>query len=333
MERKETAPMSMMNRRSLLAAFGSALVGPAAAQQDWPSKAITLVVPFTPGGSTDILARLLAQKLQDSLGKSVIVENRPGAGGSDGADLVARAAPDGYTLLMGHIGTLAVNPSLYPNLPYVPLKSFEPVSQIAAVHNMLVVHPSIPATSLPELIAHARKNPGQLTYATGGNGSAAHIATVALADAAGIDLVHVPYKGTAPAVTDLLAGRVSMAFTGAPVLLPHVQAGKLRPLAVSGLKRLAGAPDVPTVAEAAPLPGFEASQWYGVVVPAGTPRAIIDRLNAEITRGMNTPETVQRLAPEGADVITNTPEAFRSYIAGEQERWGKLIRKLGLKPN
>jgi len=322
--------MTRIDRRSILAGLGACMIAPALAQQTWPSKSITLVVPFTPGGSTDILARLLAQKLQDSLGQPVVVENRPGAGGSIGADLVARAAPDGHTMLMGHIGTLAVNPSLYPNLPYVPLKGFEPVSQIAAVHNMLVVHPSVPANSLAELVAHAKKNPGQLTFATGGNGSAAHIASVALADATGIDLVHVPYKGTGPAVTDLLSGRVSMAFTGAPVLLKHVQAGKLRPLAVSGLKRLAGAPDVPTVAEAAPLPGFEASQWYGIVVPAGTPRPIIDRLNAEIAKGMNTPETVQRLAPEGADVITNTPEVFRSYIAGEQERWGKLIRKLGL---
>lgn len=321
------------DRRTILAGIAGmiGLSGSVEAQQEWPTRSLTLVVPFTPGGSTDILARLLAQKLGDALGKPVIVENRPGAGGSIGAELVARAAPDGHTLLMGHIGTLAVNPSLYPALGYDPLKSFAPVSQIAAVHNVLVVHPSVPAQSVRELIDYAKKNPGQVTYATGGNGSAAHIATVALADAAGLDLLHVPYKGTAPAVTDLLAGRVSMALTGAPVLLPHIQAGKLRALAVSGLNRLKSAPNLPTIAEAAALPGFEASQWYGIVVPAGTPGPVVDRLNKEIARAMTAPDTIERLAPEGADVTVNSPEGFRSYIAGEQDRWGKLIRKLGLK--
>ena len=322
----------LLSRRHVLATLGAAtLAHKAAAQEAWPTKSLTLIVPFTPGGSTDILARLLAQKLTESLGKPVIVENRPGAGGSIGAEAVARAAPDGHTLLMGHIGTLAVNPGLYPNLGYDPLKSFAPISLIAAVHNMLVVHPTVPANSVADLIAHARKNPGQLTYATGGNGSAAHIATVALADAAGLDLVHVPYRGTAPAVTDLLAGRISMALTGAPVLLPHVQAGKLRALGVSGLRRLAGAPDVPTIAEAAPLPGFEASQWYGIVAPAGTPEAIVTRLNAEIRKGMTAPEVVARLAPEGADVMVNSPAEFRAFIASEMARWGGLIRKAGIK--
>ena len=325
------------SRRTVLATISGTVLGaatlarPALAQDAWPSKSLTLIVPFTPGGSTDILDRLVAQKLTDSLGKQVIVENRPGAGGSIGAEAVARAAPDGHTLLMGHIGTLAVNPALYPNLGYDPLKSFAPVSLIAAVHNMLVVHPTVPASSVAELIAHARKNPGQLTYATGGNGSAAHIASVALADAAGLDLVHVPYRGTAPAVTDLLAGRISMALTGAPVLLPHVQAGKLRALGVSGLKRLTGAPDVPTIAEAAPLPGFEASQWYGIVAPAGTPEAIVARLNAEIRKGMTAPEVVARLAPEGADVSVNSPDEFRAFITTEMARWGALVRKAGIR--
>ncbi|MCA0424232.1 MAG: tripartite tricarboxylate transporter substrate binding protein [Proteobacteria bacterium] len=324
----------MIDRRALLATAASLTALPLWAQtDDWPQKPLTLVVPFTPGGSTDILARVLSQKLGDALGKSVVVENRPGAGGSIGAELVARAAPDGYTMLMGHIGTLAVNKTLYVNLAYDPLTSFMPVSQIAAVHNLLVVHPSIPARNLKELIAYAKANPGTLTYGTGGNGSAAHIATVALADAAGIDLVHVPYKGTAPAVTDLLAGRISMAFTGAPVLLPHIQAGKLRPLAISGAKRLATLPDIPTVAEAADLPGFEASQWYGIVVPAGTPATIVARLNAEIRKGMSAPENVERLAKEGADIIVNAPDAFGNYIAAEIQRWGALIKRANIKPD
>lgn len=323
----------MIDRRMFLAATASLATLPLAAQTaDWPQKPLTLIVPFTPGGSTDILARLLSQKLGDAIGKSVIVENRPGAGGSIGAEMVARAPADGHTLLMGHIGTLAVNPSLYPKLGYDPLKSFRPVSQIAAVHNLLVVHPSVPATTVKELIAHAKANPGKLTYGTGGNGSAAHIATVALADAAGIDLVHVPYKGTAPAVTDLLAGRISMAFTGAPVLLPHVQAGKLRVLGISGTKRLSTLPDVPTVAEAGGLPGFEASQWYGIVVPAGTPEPVVARLNAEIVKGMGAPENVERLAKEGADVAVNSPDAFATYIGAEIKRWGALIAKAGIKP-
>lgn len=323
----------MIDRRMFLAATASLATLPLAAQTtDWPQKPLTLIVPFTPGGSTDILARLLSQKLGDAFGKSVIVENRPGAGGSIGAEMVARAPADGHTLLMGHIGTLAVNPSLYPNLGYDPLKSFRPVSQIAAVHNLLVVHPSVPATTVKELIAHAKANPGKLTYGTGGNGSAAHIATVALADAAGLDLVHVPYKGTAPAVTDLLAGRISMAFTGAPVLLPHVQAGKLRVLGISGTKRLLTLPDVPTVAEAGGLPGFEASQWYGIVVPAGTPEPVVARLNSEIVKGMGAPENVERLAKEGADIAVNSPDAFATYIGAEIKRWGALISKAGIKP-
>ena len=232
----------MIDRRAMLRGGAAALMAAAAASpvraQAWPTKSITLVVPFTPGGSTDILARLLAQKLQAALGQSVIVESRPGAGGSIGSEAVAKATPDGHTLLMGHIGTLAVNPSIYPKLTYDPLKSFAHVSMIARVHNVLVVNPEVPAKSMAELIAYIKANPGKLNYATGGNGSAAHIATAALAVAAGLDIVHVPYRGTAPAMTDLLGGRVELMFTGAPVVLPQAQAGKLRALGVSGLTRL-----------------------------------------------------------------------------------------------
>jgi tripartite-type tricarboxylate transporter receptor subunit TctC len=297
--------------------------------QAYPSQNITLVVPFTPGGSTDILARLLGQKLEAALKFPVIVDNRPGAGGSVGMGYVARSAADGHTLAMGHIGTLAVNPALYPKLPYDPLKSFESVTGIANVHNMLAVHPDVPARTLRELIDYAKQNPGKLNYASGGIGSAAHIATVALADRAGITMTHVPYKGTAPAVTDLLGGRVQLAFTGAPTLMQHIEAGKLRALAVSGTARLRAAPTVPTVAESG-LPGFEASQWYGILVPAGTPKAVVDRLNVEIRTAMAAPEIAERLSSEGAEVWTNTPSEFRDHIAREIVRWGDLVKRTGI---
>jgi len=244
---------------------------------------------------------------------------------------VARATPDGHTLVMGHIGTLAVNPALYPKLSYDSVKSFEPVSGIANVHNMLVVHPDVPAKTLQELITYAKQNPGKLNYASGGIGSAAHIAMVALADRAGITMTHVPYRGTAPAVTDLLGGRVQLTFTGAPNLLQHVEAGKMHALAVSGSSRLKGAPTVPTVAESG-FPGFEASQWYGILVPAGTPKAVVDRLNTEIRTAMADPAIAERLNLEGAEVWTNTPAEFRDHISKELVRWGDLVRRAEIKP-
>jgi tripartite-type tricarboxylate transporter receptor subunit TctC len=307
---------SALTRRQMLAG-AAALTATAAhasraAAQTYPSQNITLVVPFTPGGSTDILARLLGQRLEVALKYPVIVESRPGAGGSVG-------------------GTFAVNPALYPKLQYDPVKSFEPVSGIASVHNMLVVHPDVPAKTLQELIDYAKQNPGKLNYASGGIGSAAHIAMVALADRAGISMTHVPYRGTAPAVTDLLGGRVQLTFTGAPNLLQHVEAGAMRALAVSGLSRLRGAPSVPTVAESG-FPGFEASQWYGIMVPAGTPKTVVDRLNTEIRTAMAAPEIGERLSLEGAEVWTNTPDEFRSHIAKEIVRWGDLVKRTGIKP-
>jgi len=324
-----------LTRRHVLAGAGAFTLAAANSgrsfAQSYPSQNITLVVPFTPGGSTDILARLLGQRLEAALKYPVIVESRPGAGGSVGVGSVARAAADGHTLVMGHIGTFAVNPALYPKLPYDPLKSFEPVSGIANVHNMLVVHPDVPAKTLPELIDYAKQNPGKLNYASGGIGSAAHIAMVALADRTGMSLTHVPYRGTAPAVTDLLGGRVQLTFTGAPNLLQHVEAGKMRALAVSGATRLKSAPTVPTVAESG-YPGFEASQWYGILVPAGTPQAVIDRLNAEIQTAMAAPEIAERLSLEGAEVWTNIPPEFRDHIAKEMVRWGDLVRRTGIKP-
>jgi tripartite-type tricarboxylate transporter receptor subunit TctC len=319
-----------MDRRSFLkfqislAAFAPMLAGSAFAQS-WPSQNITLVVPFTPGGSTDILARLLGQRLGDALGKAVVIENRPGAGGSVASTAVARAAPDGHTLIMGHIGTLGVNPSLYANLQYDPIKSFSHLSMLASVHNILVVHPSLPVKNVQELIAYAKANPGKLNYATGGNGSAAHIAMAAFMVATGTEMTHVPYRGTAPAVNDLLSGVVQLTMTGAPAVLPHARAGTLRALGISSEKRLASANDIPTIAEQG-VPNFEASQWYGIVGPAGMPQPIIDRLNAEIRKAMTDPEIVAALAREGAEAWVTSPEELRAHISKEIPRWAEIVK-------
>jgi tripartite-type tricarboxylate transporter receptor subunit TctC len=321
------------NRRTFLrdavgfAAFGCMSFSVALAE-DYPSRNITLVVPFPPGGSPDILARLLGSKLTEAFGKPIVIENRGGAGGSIAAEAVARAPADGYTLMMGHIGTLAVNVGIYPNLKYDPVRSFVPISMVAAVNNLLVVNPSLPINSVQDLIDYARKNPGKLNYASGGNGSAAHIAMAAFADAAKIDLVHVPYRGTNPAVTDVIAGHVQLTLTGATALLEHVRSGKLRALGVAGPKRLVSEPQIPTIAET--LPGFEASQWYGVVAPTGMPEPIQQRLNAEIHRAMKSPDIVEALARDGADVWVSTQEEFHDYIVKEIARWGDLIRRANI---
>jgi tripartite-type tricarboxylate transporter receptor subunit TctC len=319
----------VIRRRAFLAAALALFAGGASAQA-WPSKPIRIVVPFTPGGSTDILGRAIGQKLAESLGQQVIVENRPGAGGSIGAEAVARAAPDGYTLLMGHIGTLAVNPTLYPKLGYDPVKSFVPVAWVARVTNVLVVNPSVPAANVQELVKLARAQPGRLRYASGGNGSAAHLAVEYFKLQTQTDIVHVPYKGTGPAVTDLLGGQVEMMMSGAPALLPHVRAGKLRALGISSLQRAESFADLPTIAEAG-VAGFEALQWYGLVAPAGTPEPIVARLNAEVNRALLTPELKTRLVSEGAEAAPATPQAFGAFIAAEIERWRPVIQKAGLR--
>lgn len=298
---------------------------------DYPSRPVTLVVPFPPGGSPDILSRLLGRKLSESLGKAFVIENRGGAGGSIAAEGVARAPADGYTLMMGHIGTLAVNVGIYPNLKYDPLNSFVPISMVASVNNLLVVHPSLPIKSVQDLIDYARKNPGKLNYASGGKGSAAHIAMAAFADASKIEMTHVPYRGTAPAVNDLIAGHVQLTLTGATALLEHVRDGKIRALGVAGPKRLASQPDIPAIAET--LPGFEANQWYGVVAPAGVPAGIVTRLNAEIHTAMKSPEVLEVLKRDGADVWVTDSAEFKDHIGKEIARWGDLIRRANIQVN
>jgi tripartite-type tricarboxylate transporter receptor subunit TctC len=300
--------------------------------ETYPSHPVRVIVPFAPGGSTDILARLISQKLSERTGQSFFVDNRPGAGGSIGAELAARAAPDGYTLLMGHIGTLAVNPGLYPKLGY-DKTSFQPIALVAIVASFLVVHPSVPAYDVPGLIALARQSPGRLTYGSGGNGSAAHTAVTAFMEVSHTQFSHVPYRGTAPMANDLVAGQLSMTMTGGLVVLPQIRSGALRALAVTSLRRVSATPELPTIAEAASLPGFEATQWYGFVAPAGVPADIRAMLNRAINAFLAQPDIAERLEHEGAYATPLSPEDFGTLIDTERERWGALIRRTGMKPD
>ena len=290
----------------------------------YPQKPIRMIVPFTPGGSTDILARAIGQELTKAWGQSVVIENIAGAGGSIGADRAAKSPADGYTLLMGHIGTLAVNPSLYPKLPYNPVKDFAPVAWVARVPNILVVNPNVPAKNVQELVALAKSKPGQLSYGSGGNGSAANLATEYFKMQTETAILHIPYRGTVPAVTDLMGGQIQILFTGAPAVMGQVKSGQLRALAVSSPKRLDALPELPTVAEAG-YKNFEADQWYGVVAPTGTPRDIVLKLNQQINASLNSAELKKRLSTEGAVATPETPEAFGKLIAQEIERWRPVI--------
>jgi tripartite-type tricarboxylate transporter receptor subunit TctC len=324
-----------MSMRNTLAVLATAVVATAAnAQIAWPAKPIHIVVPFTPGGSTDILARSIGAELNKAWGQPIIIDNVPGAGGSLGADRVAKAPADGYTLLMGHIGTLAVTPSIYPRLPYDPVKSFAPVAWVARVPNVLAVNPNVRAANLAEFLALARSQPGRLNYASGGNGSAAHIAMEYLKLKSGTFVVHVPYRGTAPAVNDVIAGQVDAIFTGAPAVMPFVKSGQLRALAVSSPKRLQSLPDLPTVAESGikELAGFEADQWYGIVAPAGTPQDVVAKLNAQINASLNAPVMRTRLQAEGAEATPATPEVFGRLIASEIERWRPVVKAGKVRP-
>lgn len=323
-----------MDRRDFLkfsASFAASAGGLAPSMaQTWPAKNITMIVPFTPGGSTDILARLIGQRFTDAWGQGVITENRPGAGGSVGSVALARAAPDGYTVGMGHIGTLSVNPSLYSNLQYDPIKSFAHISMLARVYNVLVVHPSLPIKNVREFIDYARANPGKLNFGSGGNGSAAHIATAAFMVATGTQMTHVPYRGTAPAVADLLSGQIQFMMTGGPAVLPHARAGTMRALGVSGPNRLKSDPDIPTISEAG-VPGFDATQWYGMMAPAGTPDAIIGQFNKEVHGALASKAMQEALERDGAEPWPTTPQEFRDIITSEIKRWGEIVEKAKIK--
>ncbi|MXP65051.1 tripartite tricarboxylate transporter substrate binding protein [Roseomonas sp. M0104] len=324
-----------MRRRELLLGAAAGLAMPAIglrAEPAWPSQPLRLVVPFPPGAANDTLGRAIADQLSPRLGQPVVVENRAGAGGAVGAENVARSAPDGYTLLLGHIGTLAVNPAIYPNLPYDVLKDFAPVAMIAKVPNVLVVHPKLPFQDVRSFVDHVRAHPNQLRYCSAGNGSAGHIVMLAFLNALGLEMEHVPYRGLGPALNDLVAGRVDVTLGGAPTVMPLVRQDLLRALAVSSAGRVASLPELPTVAETL-SPGFDVVPWYGIAAPAATPPAIILRLNEEVNASLNSPAVKQRLEQEGAVPAPMTPEQFASLIHSELDRWAKLIQVAGVTAN
>ena len=320
-----------MKLRHLLPLLALALCATGAHAQgaaDFPARPIRLVVPFPPGGATDIAARLIGERMSADWKQPVTVDNRPGAGGNIGADVVAKAAPDGYTLIVGVTGSHAINTSLYARMPYDPVKDFEAISQVAVVPNVVVVHPSVPAQTLRELVALAKKEPGKLNYASLGSGTAAHLTMEMFKTAAGIDLTHIPYKGSSPAVADLIAGQVQTMIDGLPSALPHVKAGKLRALAVTSAHRSAAAPDLPTIAESG-CPGFSADAWSGLFAPKGTPRPIVDKLAAETQRILKLPEVQKRLADLGAEPVGSTPAEFSEHVKREIDKWARVVKASG----
>jgi len=327
----------MLPRRRLLAATGAALLLPAAlrAQTAWPTKPVRIVVPFAPGGTTDILARALAPELSRAFGQTFIVENKAGAGGNVGAEQVARAPADGYTLLMGTVGTHAINPSLYPKLPYDAVKDFAPVTLVAGVPNVLVLNPAKAAAlnvnNVADLIRYARAHPGKLNMASSGNGTSIHLCGELFKSLTGTYMVHFPYRGSGPALLDLIGGTMDLMFDNLPSALPQVKAGKLKALAVTSAQRSAALPEVPTIAEAGPVPGFDASSWFGLLAPAGTPADIVERIQKESAAAMGTPALKERLLSQGALPGGMAPAAFASYIAAETTKWAAVVKASGAK--
>jgi len=302
----------------------------ALAQSSYPDRPIRIVVPNAPGGTVDMLARLVAQGLSERLGRQVVADNRPGAGTIIGSEIVAKAPPDGYTLLMS-VSTLAVNPAIYKKMPYDALRDFAPVTQTAFVPNLLVVHPSVKAKSVKELIALARARPGEILYASSGQGTNPHLTMELFASIAQIRMTHVPYKGGTPAFIDLIAGRVAIMATNLASIMPHVREGKLRALGVTSARRAAAAPDIPTIAEAG-LPGYESVQWYGLLAPAGTPRDIVARLHRESAATLRAPENRARLASDGIEVVASSPEEFAVFINAETVKMAKVVKAAGIQP-
>jgi tripartite-type tricarboxylate transporter receptor subunit TctC len=302
----------------------------AAFAQEYPGKSIRIVVPFPPGGFSDVFARIIGAKMHESWGQQVVVDNRPGAGGNIGADIVAKSPPDGYTLVMGTIGTHAINATLFSRLPYDPIRDFAAVAFVVGADGLLVVHPSLPVKSTKELIALARSRPGALTYASAGAGTTSHLAGELFKSMTKTAITHVPYKGNVPAITDLLSGQTTRLFATLPTVLPQVQAGRLRPLAVLGSTRSAALPAMPTLAEAG-LKGFEVSNWTGVFAPAGTPAAIVTKLNAEIVRVMRLPEVQERLPRQGLTFTPGSPQQFAAFVKSEKDKWGALVKAIGAK--
>ena len=331
-----SSPTDRIDRRALLrlgAAATGALALPASlrAQSAWPSKAIRFVVPFAPGGSSEIIARATAAEMQKILGQSVFVDNRPGGAGNVAMGEVARA-DDQHTIILGHIGTMAVNPFIFDKLPYDLARDFRPVSLLAKVPSLYLVHPDLPVRNMSEFIAHAKKNPGRLNYGSAGNGSAGHLAMEYLKMASGTFITHVPYRGTGPMLTDLIAGRLDAASIGAAAVLQFIRAGKLRCIATGTTQRIAQLPDVPTVAEQG-WPGFEMTQWYGLMAPATLPQAAADKLAAAAAKAMREPAALEHLSKDAAIAVGGTPAEFASFIAQEQKRWKPVIARARIKPD
>ncbi|MBY0265450.1 MAG: tripartite tricarboxylate transporter substrate binding protein [Burkholderiales bacterium] len=298
--------------------------------QGFPAKAMRLVVPFAPGGSTDIIARILAQKLGEAWNQQMVVDNRPGAGGTIGVDHVAKSPADGYTLIFGHVGTFGFGPSLYPKLPYQPLRDFAPVIQFAMVPNMLITHPSLPVRTVKDLITLAKARPGQVNYASSGAGSASHLAVEYFKLLAKVDIAPIAYRGTGPMTVSLISGETSLTITGVPPLLPHVQAGRMRGIAVASTQRLKVLPDLPTITEAG-VAGYESTTWFGPLAPAKTPREIVIKMNTELNRILQQPDVLKRFATEGIEPLGGSPDQFASYIRAEIERWGRVVREANIR--
>lgn len=326
------ASFPLSRRRGLQALAAASLLAlgaaPALAQNPYPSKPINMIVPFSAGGTTDILARVVGQALTVELGQSVIIDNRPGAGGNIGGLAASRAPADGYTLFMGTVGTHAINAALYSKMPFDPIKDFAPLSRVANVPNLLVAHPSQPFKTVQEMIAYAKANPGKLNFGSSGSGSSIHLSGELFKSMTGVDMVHVPYKGSAPAVTDLLGNQIAIMFDNMPSAIQHVRSGKLRPIAVTTAKRSPELPDVPTVAEAG-VPGYEATSWFGLWVPAKTPVDIQKKLHAAIAKVLKDPAVIKKINDQGGEVVIDSQEGFAKFIDAEAKKWGKVVKDSG----
>jgi len=321
--------------KAIFAAATAAITMAAPAQSGFPNKAVRIVVPFPPGGTTDIVARLIGAELQRTWGHSVVVENRAGAGGNIGADAVAKSPPDGYTLLMATVGTHAINLPLFEQnkqkMPFHPLNDFVAITNVAAVPNVMVVNPAVPAGSVPEFIAYAKSHPGQVNMASSGNGTSIHLSGELFKSLTGVYLVHLPYRGSAPALQDLIAGNTQVMFDNLPSALPHIRSGRLRALAVTSRERSAALPNVPTMEEAAGLKGFDATAWFGLVAPAGTPREVVNKVQQDVAKALALPEMRAKFATQGAIPVGDTPEQFAAYIRSEIEKWTRVVKFSGAK--
>ncbi|WP_287879809.1 tripartite tricarboxylate transporter substrate binding protein [Acidovorax sp.] len=323
----------LAGRRQALAvlaslAAGTAALPGAALAQTYPTKPISIVVPFSAGGTTDILARLVGQYLSTELGQPVVVENKAGAGGNIGGQYAAKAAADGYTLFMGTVGTHAINASLYKKMPFDPIKDFAPLTRVANVPNLLVVNPKQPFKTVPEMIAYAKANPGKINFGSPGNGASPHLSGELFKSLAKVDLTHIPYKGSAPAVTDLLGNQIAIMFDNMPSVIPHVRSGKLRAIAITTSKRSAELPDVPTIAEAG-VPGYEAMSWFGMFAPAATPKPVLDKLTGALAKVLANPEVKKKIADQGGEPVNETPAQFATFIKSESAKWGKVVKESG----